>query len=137
MKAKSIHISILIFCFALYTASTFKYAYDRTGSNLVMSITFTMHCLLVKAGLVEPFIGDKYEPPQLDQLRQVVERLLPYYVAEEGFYERPPRVYMGKNENKVSTISPHYSHSIRTVTEIRAGVDSHDLREATKLLVAV
>lgn len=56
MKAKSIHISILIFCFALYTASTFKYAYDRTGSNLVMSITFTIHCLLVKAGLVEPFI---------------------------------------------------------------------------------
>lgn len=44
---------------------------------------------------------------------------------------------MGKNENKVSTISPHYSHSVRTVTEIRAGMSSDDLREATKLLVAV
>ena len=78
MKAKSINISILIFCYALCTASTFKYAYDRTGGNLVMSTTFTMHCLLVKAGLVEPFIVNKYEPPQLDQPRQVVERLLPY-----------------------------------------------------------
>ena len=129
--------SILIFLFVSSITSTFKYAYDRTGGNLVMSTTFTMHCLLVKAGLVEPFIVDKYEPPQLDQSPQVVERLLPYYMAEEGFYERPPRVYMGKNENKVSTISPHYSHSIRTVTEIRAGMSSHDLREAAKLLVTV
>jgi hypothetical protein len=58
-------------------------------------------------------------------------------VAEEGVYERPPRVYMGKNENKVSTISPHYSPSVRTVTEIRAGMSSNDLRKAAKLLVAI
>ena len=137
MKAKSINIRILILCFALCTASTFKYAYDRTDGNLVMSIMFTMQCLLLKAGLVEPIIVNKYEPPQLDQPRQVVERLLPDYMAEEGFYERPLRVCMGKNENKVSTISPHYSHSVRTVTEIRAGMSSDDLREAAKLLIAV
>ena len=39
-------------------------------------------------------------------------------------------------ETKIKRLAPHYPISASPITELRAGMSSHDLREATKLLIA-
>lgn len=127
--------SILIFLFVSSTTSAFYYALKRTNRNISKSIMFTMYFLAIKIGLIGPIITDRFEPPQLNPRRVVETRVLPCYTASDGYYARPPRVYMG--ETKMGTLAPHYSRSASPIAELRAGSRSEDLKQTAYVLVSI
>lgn len=131
--------SILIFLFVSSTISAFYYALDRINGNVGQSIMFTMSFLGIKIGLIGPIISpiitDRFEPPQLNPPRVVETRVLPCYTDSDGYYARPPRVYMC--ENKMGTLAPQYSCSASPIAELRAGSRSEDLKQTAYLFVSI
>ena len=85
---------------------------------------FTMYFLTI--------IIDRFEPSQLNPIRVVETQVLPHYNASDGYYTRPPRLYMG--ETKMGT---HYSRFASPIAKLRAGSRSEDLKQTAYLLVSI
>ena len=125
--------SILIFLFLSSTTSAFYYGLKRTNGNVYQSIMFTIHYLLLKAGLIDPIITHRLKPPELNPPCVVETRVLPCYTSSDGYYARPPRVYMG--ETKMGTLAFQHSRSASSIAELRAGSRSEDFKQAVGLFV--
>jgi predicted solute-binding protein len=116
--------SILVFLFVSSTLRAFYYALKRTDGNVCQSIMFTVYFLAIKIGLIGPNIAMALDQDDSNQQQLVVKnRVLPsyhlYISASDNYYYRPSRLYMGKTE--MLRFVPEYSHSAKSISEIRAG----------------
>ena len=62
-------------------------------------------------------------------------RTIPYYVAEEGFYERTPRVYMGQTE--MNALVPQSPHSVRAISDLRSVSSYDDVKETASFFLVI
>jgi hypothetical protein len=116
--------SIIFFLSVSSTLGAFSYALNRTNGNAYKSIMFTVYFLAIKIGLIGPSVAMALDQDDSNQQQLVVKtRVLPsyhpYISASDNYYYRPSRLYMGKTE--MPRFVPEYSHSAKSVSEIRAG----------------
>ena len=113
--------NILIFLFVASTVSAFYYALNRTNGNVGKSIIFTMYFLSIKIGLIGPNVVIELDEPQPNQ--QIKAGVLPIYhpyiSALDDYYSRPSSLYMTQTE--MLGFVPQYSHSHRSISELRGG----------------
>lgn len=116
--------SVLVFLVVSTTLSVFYYGLKRTDGNVYQSIMFTTYFLAIKIGLIGPTTEmalDQYDSnqQQLVVKNRVLPSYYPYISASDNCYYSPSRLYMGKTE--MPRFVPEYSHSVKSVNEIRAG----------------